>query len=199
MTGGTGRDLVTQLFKVVLEDINDFIGLQLALNSRRHSIDESIQAFPQLSVIFKRLSCLSVEVLRVIRCRGINASIVVSLSLNVDHGIGCLQADFKFSASERVHRLCLVYILQIVGALTRIFINKLTRSVITKLTTLHRHSILDQRSISCKQCTAVRYQQLNSKIFLPYCSSSVTKSCAIFKLHFIIFMHCINLLLTLNS
>ena len=115
----------------------------MALDSWRHSINEGIQAFPQLLIVLERLCCLPVEVFRIVGSGGVNTPIVVRLSLNVDHGVGSLEADFKFSAPKRVHKRALIHILQIVGALTWILINKLTRSVIAELTALHRYSILD--------------------------------------------------------
>ena len=98
----------------------------MALNSWRNSINEGIQAFPQLLVVLERLSCLPVEVFRIVGSGGVNTPIVVRLSLNVDHGVGGLEANFKFSALKRVNKRALVHIFQIVCALTRVFVNELT-------------------------------------------------------------------------
>jgi hypothetical protein len=41
--GASSRLLVSQLLEIVLEDVDDFIGLQLALNSGSHTVDEGIK------------------------------------------------------------------------------------------------------------------------------------------------------------
>jgi len=41
--GARSRLLVSQLLEIVLEDVDDLIRLQLALNSWRHTVDEGIE------------------------------------------------------------------------------------------------------------------------------------------------------------
>ena len=43
--------VIAKHFKIILKDINNFVGLELALNSCRHSIDECIKPFWKLRVI----------------------------------------------------------------------------------------------------------------------------------------------------
>lgn len=61
-----GCNLVTKLLKVVLEHIDDFVGLKLALNSGRYSVNEGIQAFPKLQVCLESFGCLTVEILSIV-------------------------------------------------------------------------------------------------------------------------------------
>ena len=59
-------DLVTKLLEVILEHIDDFVGLELALNSGCHSVNEGIQAFPKLQVRLESFGCLTVEILGIV-------------------------------------------------------------------------------------------------------------------------------------
>ena len=62
----SGRVFVAQLLKVVLEDVDNFVGLQLALHARRHTIDESIEALAQTLVVLEGLSGLTNEIFGII-------------------------------------------------------------------------------------------------------------------------------------
>jgi len=43
--GATGSDIVSQLLEVILENIDDFVRLKLALNARRYTVDEDVEPF----------------------------------------------------------------------------------------------------------------------------------------------------------
>ena len=76
--------------EIILKDINDFVRLQLALNSWSHSINEGIKSFTKFGVILKGLCRLSNEILSIVRTCCIDHSIVVCLCLQVYHAISGL-------------------------------------------------------------------------------------------------------------
>ena len=63
---GAGGYLIAQSLEIILEDIDDFIGLQLTLDTRGNSVDESIQALSKLLIVLKSLSGLTNEILRIV-------------------------------------------------------------------------------------------------------------------------------------
>ena len=75
------RFFVTQLLEIVLEYVDNLIWLQLALNSWRHSIDESIKTLSQLDVLFNLFRSFADEVLSVVSGARINTAIIVCLRL----------------------------------------------------------------------------------------------------------------------
>ena len=134
----TCSDIIAELVKIVLENIDDFVRLKLALNSCRNSVDEGIKFLAKLGVVFQRLSRLANEILGIVRCDSVDRSVVVGLSLCVDHSSRRLEADLKLFALKHIHlTISLLDVLEIVGALTRLFINELTVIVISKLTAFH--------------------------------------------------------------
>ena len=139
--------LITELLKVILENIDNFVGLQLALHSGRHLVNEGVQALSQLGVVLQRLGSLSNEVLRVVVGNSIDRAVVVGLRLEVDHLPGRLETNLQLFAVESVHLPALfLNILQIVSALTRLFVNELTVTVVAEILSLHGHISADQRS-----------------------------------------------------
>ena len=58
--------IIAKHLKIILKDINNFVRLELALNSWSNSIDECIKSFSKLRVILKGLNCLPDEILCVI-------------------------------------------------------------------------------------------------------------------------------------
>ena len=87
------------------------------------------------------------EVLGVVTGASVHTTVIVGLSLQVDHFVGGLEADLKLFTLELVHLpASLLEGLQIVGALTGLLVNELTVVVVTKVLALHSHSVTDQRS-----------------------------------------------------
>ena len=87
--------MIAKHLKIILEDINNFVRLELALNSWSYSIDELVKSFSKLGIILQSLSCLTNEILSVICTACIHHSVVVCLSLKVYHGICGLQTNFQ--------------------------------------------------------------------------------------------------------
>ena len=85
-----GGFIITEHLKIVLKHIDDLIGLELALNSRSHSIDESIKSFSKLCIILQSFCRLPDEILSVICTARIHTSVIICLCLEVDHAIGGL-------------------------------------------------------------------------------------------------------------
>ena len=150
--GATGRIIITKLVEIVLEHIDDFVGLQLALNARRHTVDEVIQLLAESLVVFQGVGCLTDEVLRIVAGDSIHTSVIVGLSLNVDHFVSCLKTDFELLPVEQI-RLSALFLerFKIVGALTGLLVNELTIVVVTELAALHSDARLDQRSNHSKE------------------------------------------------
>ena len=149
--GATRCVVITQLLEIVLEDIDDFVGLKLALNARRHAVNEIIKLLRELLIITKCIGSLTDEILRVVAGDRIDASVVVGLRLNVDHAVSGLQSDFKLFPVEQVWLTSLLLeCLQIVCALTGLLVDELTIVVVTELATLHSNARLDQRP-TCSQ------------------------------------------------
>ena len=149
--GATRSVVITQLLEIVLEDIDDFVGLKLALNARRHAVNEIIKLLRELLIITKCIGSLTDEILRVVAGDRIDASVVVGLRLNVDHAVSGLQTDFKLFPVEQVWLTSLLLeCLQIVCALTGLLVDELTIVVVTELAALHSNARLDQRP-TCSQ------------------------------------------------
>mmetsp|Transcript_47835 Transcript_47835/g.63237 ORF Transcript_47835/g.63237 Transcript_47835/m.63237 type:complete len:261 (-) Transcript_47835:19-801(-) len=146
--GATGRIVVAKLLKVVLEDVNDFIRLELALNTWRNAVDESIELLGQLVVVAQGFSRLPNEVLSVVRSDSVHTSVVVGLRLLIDHSVGGLQANLELFAVEQVGLSALLLErFQIVSALTRLLVDKLAIVIVAELATLHRDARPDQGSL----------------------------------------------------
>ena len=140
------RDIVTQLLEIVLEHIDDFVRLKLALNAWRNTIDESVELLRQFSIFLEGVLCAADEVLRIVRGDLVNTSVVVCLRLAVDHLIGGLEADFKFLAVQNVRLTALLgERFKIIGAFTWLFIDHLTIVVVAKLFAFHSDASLDKR------------------------------------------------------
>ncbi len=88
--GTSSGILIAQLFKVILEHIDDFIWLELLLNSGSDAIDECIEAFREFGIIFDVLCSLANKILSIVCCNGVDTTIVVGLRLVVYHAMGCL-------------------------------------------------------------------------------------------------------------
>ena len=147
---GAGGYLIAQGLEIILEDIDDFIGLQLTLDTRGNSVDESIQALSKLLIVLKSLSGLTNEILRIVVRDSVNTSIVVCLSLNVDHTVGCLEADLKLFARHQIELTLLLEGLKVIGALTWLLVDHLTVIIIAELAALHRDPRTDKRSMTLK-------------------------------------------------
>ena len=145
--GATGRVIITKLVEVVLEHIDDFVGLQLALNARRHTVNEVVQFLAESFVVFQSVGRLTDEVLRVVARDRIHTSVVVGLGLNVNHFVSGLETDFELLSVEQIRLSALLLErFKIVGALTGLLVNELTIVVVTELAALHGDARLDQRS-----------------------------------------------------
>ena len=79
--------MIAKHLEIVLEDINNFVRLELALNSWSNSIDELVKSLSKLGIILQSFSCLTNEILSVICTARIHHSVIVCLSLKVNHGI----------------------------------------------------------------------------------------------------------------
>jgi len=97
------RLFVSQLLEVILEYVDDLIWLQLTFNSWRHSINEGIETLVQLGVLPNLFSSFSNEVLGVVSGARVYTTVIVCLSLQVNHFIGGLEADFELFALQLVH------------------------------------------------------------------------------------------------
>ena len=149
--GATSRIIISQFLEIILEHIDDFVGLKLALNARRHAVNEIIKLLRELLIITKCIGSLTDEILRVVAGDRIDASIVVGLRLHVDHAVSGLQTDFKLFPVEQVWLTSLLLeCLQIVCALTGLLVDELTIVVVTELAALHSNARLNQRP-TCSQ------------------------------------------------
>jgi len=116
LIGSTRSNIITELIKIVLEDIDDFVRLKLALNSRSNSINEGIKFLAELCIILQSLSGLANEILGIVRCDSIDASVVVGLSLCVDHSTGGLETNLKLFALKLIQlTVLLLDVLEIIG------------------------------------------------------------------------------------
>ena len=144
--GATSRIIISQLLEIILEHINDFVGLKLALNARRHAVDEIVKLLSKLFIIAKRIGSLTNEILSVIAGDRIDTSIIIGLRLNIDHAMSGLQTNFElFSVKQVWLTSLLLESLQIVCTLTGLLVDKLTIVVVTELAALHSNTRLDQR------------------------------------------------------
>ena len=138
---------VSKLLEIVLEDVDNFIGLQLTLNSRRHSVNEAIEALAQLHIVLQGLGSLSDEVLSIIVGDSVDGSVEVRLRLDVDHFVRGLQANFQLLPLDKQELPArLLELFQIVSALTRLLVNELAVVVVAELPALHRYARADQGS-----------------------------------------------------
>lgn len=90
---------VAQHVEIVLEDVDDFVGLEGLFDSVSHLVHELFQFGVELVVLID--GCLHAlhEVIGVIQRRGVDTTLEVSLSLQLLDLVTGLQADFKDSPS----------------------------------------------------------------------------------------------------
>ena len=88
--GTSSGILIAQLFKVILEHIDDFVWLELLLNSGSDAIDKCIEAFREFGIIFEGLCSRANEILSIVCCNRVDTTIVVGLRLVVYHAMGRL-------------------------------------------------------------------------------------------------------------
>lgn len=91
--------LVTKHVKIVLEDIDDFVGLKGFLNSVSNLINKLFKLGVQLVVFSDSVLHAFHEIIGVIEGSGVDTTFEVSLSLQFLYLITSLQANFKDSSS----------------------------------------------------------------------------------------------------
>ena len=118
--------IIAKHFKIILKDINNFVRLELALNSWSNSINECIKPLSKFRVILKGLSCFLDEILCVIYTRRIDHSVIICLRLQVYHAICGLETDFELLSRKQIRLgASLLVCFQIVSLLTGLFVDEL--------------------------------------------------------------------------
>ena len=79
--------IIAKHLEIILKDIDNFVRLELALNSWSHSINEGIKSFSKFRVILQGLCRLLDEILSIINTACIDHSVIVCLCLQVNHAI----------------------------------------------------------------------------------------------------------------
>ena len=90
---GGGSHFTGQHFEVILEHIDDFIGLQGFFNSVSNFVNELIKFFFHSLIVFE-VTEFTNEVVRVVLSRLVDTSSKVGLSLDVLNAVSCLEASF---------------------------------------------------------------------------------------------------------
>ena len=145
------RLFVSQLLEVILEYVYDLIWLQLTFNSWRHSINKVIKTLVQLGVLPDLFSSFAYEVLGIVSWARVNTTVIVCLSLQVNHFVGGLEADFELFALQLVHlSASFLESFKVISSFSRLFVDELAVAIVSKVLALHRHSVSDERSRSSR-------------------------------------------------
>ena len=138
--------IITELFKIWIEDIDDLIWLKGLFNTLGYTINEFIKLLVNVLILIKWFLNLINKVTVLILAHGVNTSIIVCLGLEILFLIRCLETNLELQSF-----LCIwlssdfIVNLQIMSTISLIFLCE-WETVIMEITTRFGNSHADQWS-----------------------------------------------------
>jgi len=136
--------LVSKHVEVILEDVDDFIGLESLLNSVSNLVNKLFKFSIELVVFSDSLLHTLHEIISIVESGGVDTTLKVSLSLEFLDLITSLETNFKHLSSLVRSLVLLVVGLQVEGGILSVLRHGL--EVLRELSTGLSYAHLDERS-----------------------------------------------------